>query len=1005
MPNPIAAAFVEVLPDTSLFRAQLQRQINLTIATLRVPAVEVPVGVSAGAGLAALATESAALSAVQLEVAATAGTATAAEGAYAAAVAAGGVDLTAFALANQAAAAAQAEVAATAGAATAAVGSKKVATAASGFFNLANESNAARGALIGLSRITPVAVFGLGLTGTAAIAAGLAIKGAITSAADFQEELNVLQAVLSATDAEMVQISDTAKQLGADVRLPATSATDAAVAMTELAKAGLSITDTLAAARGVLQLAAAANLSVGDAAKFAATELNAFELAGNQATHVADLLAGASIAAQGEVSDFALAFQQVAAVAHQTDVSLETTTGLLTELAKAGILGSDAGTSLRVALIRLVPSSKQAAEFQRLLGVQLDSSRSIGDQLPEVIDKYRDALNKLGPTQRTAVLNQIFGQDAIRATTIIFREGSEGLDEATKAADKQGSAAKLAEARTKGFNGAIQGLESNAQTLGITLGTLVLPALTDVVRGITDVISVANKGADALLQLGQQSGFLGNALHKVGAGLKDIVENSLPVVSQFKGVKDAVHLAGDVWDALSDSEENAAKKAIEAAQAARTAQDILARSVDETNSRTDEAIANAGGTTPGVDESAQAAAKNLADNRTKEAKALQKQIEEAINAGKESAKKTKILRDTLAPDPLQNSLLNAQIADSNSQELAADRAIEAFFQHRLDSIKKGTARYTTVLGSLQNAHAATQSVLDRIKTDGKSASDKEAKSITDFFSNRRDRLELALEAAQAANNDNAENAAREAIIKEIKSEIASGKLTTEQLIQAQRDLVSAQTAQKNAIQDAIKDNNDFKRSLLDLALKRAESLTPNDKTDDARVIEQIIKQDQVLLAQYKKAGKSKRDLVVQVEGDIIDLKAKLLDLTNASNSFSLSDLFKEALSQFNEFSSNIGSATGAFSGGQVRAAISGSVLAQLPQGADATGKAISSAVNEQLNKTSETNALLAGILAAVTSPNSKLTAAQRSADSNIGPAGFATAVHQRDLAKVNKVGA
>ncbi len=50
---------------------------------------------------------------------------------------------------------------------------KRTATATK---NLTNESNALRGALIGLSRVTPVTVFGLGVYGTAGIAAGLAIK-------------------------------------------------------------------------------------------------------------------------------------------------------------------------------------------------------------------------------------------------------------------------------------------------------------------------------------------------------------------------------------------------------------------------------------------------------------------------------------------------------------------------------------------------------------------------------------------------------------------------------------------------------------------------------------------------------------------------------------------------------------------------------------------------------------------------------------------------------------
>lgn len=130
--------------------------------------------------------------------------------------------------------------------------------AAQGMLSASQESNLFRGSLIGLARVTPVAVFGLGVIGTAAIAAGLAIKSSIGAAADLEQQLNIFQSVTGATAAEMAAVSEQATTLGSDLTLPATSANDAAAAMTELAKAGLSVNDTLAASKGVMQLAAAA---------------------------------------------------------------------------------------------------------------------------------------------------------------------------------------------------------------------------------------------------------------------------------------------------------------------------------------------------------------------------------------------------------------------------------------------------------------------------------------------------------------------------------------------------------------------------------------------------------------------------------------------------------------------------------------------------------------------------------------------------------------------------
>ena len=94
-------------------------------------------------------------------------------------------------------------------------------------------------------------------------------KAALDTAMDYQSGLNIMQAVSGATGEQMAQVAETAKALGADMSLPATSAADAAKAMTELAKAGLSVNDTLGAAKGVLQLAAAGNLSEAAAAEIA----------------------------------------------------------------------------------------------------------------------------------------------------------------------------------------------------------------------------------------------------------------------------------------------------------------------------------------------------------------------------------------------------------------------------------------------------------------------------------------------------------------------------------------------------------------------------------------------------------------------------------------------------------------------------------------------------------------------------------------------------------------
>ncbi|MBA3844262.1 MAG: phage tail tape measure protein, partial [Actinobacteria bacterium] len=134
------------------------------------------------------------------------------------------------------------------------------------------------------------------LAGAAGTGLVFGLKKALDVAGNFEKTLNIFQATSNATGRQMHQVSALAIQLGNDVRLPAVSAADAAVAMTELAKGGLSVRDAMKAAKGVLELSTAAQISTGDAAMYVATALSAFGLKGHEAVRVADLLTAASSA-------------------------------------------------------------------------------------------------------------------------------------------------------------------------------------------------------------------------------------------------------------------------------------------------------------------------------------------------------------------------------------------------------------------------------------------------------------------------------------------------------------------------------------------------------------------------------------------------------------------------------------------------------------------------------------------------------------------------------------
>ena len=357
------------------------------------------------------------------------------------------------------------------------------------------------------------------LAGAAAVSI---VAKSIQAAAALEKELNVLRITARATAEQMEAVSARAIELGRDVRLPGVSASDAAVAMNQLVKAGLSVQDAIDGAEGTLQLATAAEIDFVTATNLTASALNAFKLEGTDATHVADVFTNAANASQASIEEMGISLQQASAAAAITGISFEDTAALLTLLSRAGLRGSDAGTSLRTALIRLVNPTEKASDVIAQLG--LDVRDSQGAIRPEVFGEFAEATENLTRQQRQQAAAIIFGADAFRTIAITSREGVAGLEQVRAELDRVGSAAELAGARAEGLSGQISALASNLETLGTNVASLALPPLTLFFAEINEGISTMN---DAVVGIKEIAG----AAKDAGKEFSDAV----PGASRFFG--------------------------------------------------------------------------------------------------------------------------------------------------------------------------------------------------------------------------------------------------------------------------------------------------------------------------------------------------------------------------------------------------------------------------------------------------------------------------------------
>lgn len=370
---------------------------------------------------------------------------------------------------------------------------------------------------------------------------------------EFQSQLNTMKAVSSASAEQLAAVTERARELGSSADLTATSASDAAGAMTELAKGGFSVEQSMEAAKGTLQLASAAQVGAAQAATIQAQALQAFTLNASEAGRVSDILAGAANASSAQMTDVAMALSQAGTVANGFGVTIDDTATAIAMFANAGITGSDAGTLLKTALLGLTDQGKPAQAAIEELGLTVYDAQGKFVGLESLFGQLQKAQQSMTDEQYQANAAILFGSDAIRLSMVAAQQGAEGFNTLREAVTRQGQAAEVAAAQTEGLPGAMERLENTMEDLQlgvfnamqdelVGMANAGVDALEAVAPAIEGAAAGAAKGARAVMEFGagvaglpQPVKDLGGDVAKLGLVLAAL--NSGPVKSAFEGVQ------------------------------------------------------------------------------------------------------------------------------------------------------------------------------------------------------------------------------------------------------------------------------------------------------------------------------------------------------------------------------------------------------------------------------------------------------------------------------------
>lgn len=326
------------------------------------------------------------------------------------------------------------------------------------------------------------------------IAAPAAIVGGLATRefATFEQALANMRAAAGLSADEFVRvrssIMDLSKELGLDP-------SGIANVFTELLKAGMSVRQVLdGAGKAAVQFARVGGLELEEAA---VVMRNAMHVFGAAPKRTVDSLSAAADASSISIQDIAMSFQMAAAVGGMASQTIEDMAAAIGILGNNGLRSRDAGTSLKVALTRLIAPADSGARAIKELGLNIRDAQGQVLPLRSIIERLQASLKNLSPAERDLKLREIFGTDAIRAALILLKEGVSGWDDFRGAMGDSLSVSKKFSIMMDTMRGRFERLMSAAKRLGIEIGSALSPLIDAMVHMIGLVIDSLTKWVSA----------------------------------------------------------------------------------------------------------------------------------------------------------------------------------------------------------------------------------------------------------------------------------------------------------------------------------------------------------------------------------------------------------------------------------------------------------------------------------------------------------------------------
>lgn len=299
-----------------------------------------------------------------------------------------------------------------------------------------------------------------------------------------------------------LELAKTSRFAGADV----------GASFYDLASAGFTVEQTMAAMPGIIALAESTLSDLSFTTESVARTLTIFQLEGTESTRVANTFAAAISASMLQMYDLSEALSYGAPLAAGLGMSIEETVAALAMLSQGGILGSRAGTTLMGFLAELSTQEEKGLKILKKYGIEMADldvkTRGFGAVLKTLTDAHVSAADAM----------ELFGRRAGPGVLLFMQQGVREYDRMKERITGTNDAFRMQVLQNQTLQGAWRLLVSGIRDAKVEFGSGLNPVLSSVVGNLGKMV-VRLRESDVFKRAGEALGTILKPVAEIGGGL------------------------------------------------------------------------------------------------------------------------------------------------------------------------------------------------------------------------------------------------------------------------------------------------------------------------------------------------------------------------------------------------------------------------------------------------------------------------------------------------------